>query len=209
MQREAGDTDFPIWLLGDSNPRRWQDLLSGPFDARHPVRHNIWTSVLEEIQDIIYRLTRSRLDTSTLYIRNAVDDPSIKPLPNEIVWRPDVELEAKEFRRLVQSHQPVIVICFGAFAFEFARRALSDGVHRSHGYWRTERLGAEFRQSIQEFSVPGINILPLLHRSISGGHFLVSHDRYCGFRGANYFQFVGSQIANKLLEHKKELHIWL
>jgi hypothetical protein len=52
MAADVGNKNFPIWLLGDSNPERWQGELKTPFDPRHPVRHNIWTSILDVIQDI-------------------------------------------------------------------------------------------------------------------------------------------------------------
>jgi hypothetical protein len=48
MKPLVGDPDFPIWLLGDSNPKGWQSVLETPLDPRHPARHNIWTPVLRE-----------------------------------------------------------------------------------------------------------------------------------------------------------------
>lgn len=74
MDRETGDPHFPIWLLGDSNPRNWENHLKTPLDPRHPARHNIWTPILDEIQDRLFRRLRMRLDTSKMYIRNAIED---------------------------------------------------------------------------------------------------------------------------------------
>ena len=59
MKKEVGSKSFPIWLLGDSNPEQWQNKLDEPLDSRHPIRHNIWTSVLNVIQDRIFREHRS------------------------------------------------------------------------------------------------------------------------------------------------------
>lgn len=36
MKPQVGDPDFPIWLLGDSNPKGWQSVLETPLDPRHP-----------------------------------------------------------------------------------------------------------------------------------------------------------------------------
>src|SRR4030065_460436 len=72
MELEAGNRDFPLWLIADSNPAKWEARLSTPLDPRHPTRHNIWTPVLDEMQDGIYRASRQRIDTSGIYVRNAL-----------------------------------------------------------------------------------------------------------------------------------------
>ena len=94
MLRESGNLRFPIWWLGDSNPVQWQDSLTAPFDPRHPIRHNIWSSILDVIQDNVFRQNRCRVDSSMVYIRNAVDDPAKKPRQSSIIWMsmPDVHL---------------------------------------------------------------------------------------------------------------------
>ena len=51
MAAEHNDPRFPIWLIGDSNPKNWENRLSYPLDARHPARHSIWTPVLDAMQD--------------------------------------------------------------------------------------------------------------------------------------------------------------
>ena len=79
MDREIGDKSFPIWLLGDSNPKNWESKLNSPFDARHPARHNIWTPIVDEIQEHLFIQRRSRLKTSTVYIRNAIENANNKP----------------------------------------------------------------------------------------------------------------------------------
>jgi len=209
MDREIGNSGFPIWLLGDSNPPRWEKSLRTPLDPRHPIRHNIWTPVIDIVQDRVFRERSSRVDTSQLYIRNAVEDPTIKPKPAHIEWGKTAEIEVDVLRKLINGNKPQLILCFGAFAFEFARRALSQEPERNFGYWGARRLGEEFRQRINQFHPDFTNSLPLLHRSISGGKFIQSHDYFCAVEGANYFEFVGNNIADKLIEYHNQLPIWI
>lgn len=53
------------------------------------------------------------------------------------------------------------------------------------------------------------NLIPLLHRVVSSGKFLQAHDYFCGREGANYFDFVGGELANLFLEHREQLPIWI
>lgn len=209
MKTDNGDVQFPIWLVGDSPPKNWQDKLEYPLDPRHPIRHNIWTPVLEVIQDRVFRRAGSRVDTSSIYIRNAVSDRSRKPAGNDADWSPSTTSEVEAFAGLVSRWHPAVVLCFGAFAFEFARRASSELPQRAWNYWRTISLGAEFRERMRRFDIPGTNVIPLLHRSISGGKFLESHRYFCDRVGANYFEYVGMCIADRLLRFQDALPIWV
>jgi hypothetical protein len=209
MEREVGQRNFPMWLIGDSNPVQWQPLLRTPLDPRHPIRHNIWTSVLDVIQDKVFRAGKLRVDTSALYIRNAVDTPEKKPNQADKEWKQVTESEIDNLRYLIEVNRPIIILCFGAFAFEFTRRALGERNLVHYGYWGARRLGIEFRQRIGYFSPNTTNLLPLLHRSIAGGKFMQSHDYFCDERGLNYFEIAGSNIADKLVEYKDQLHLWI
>jgi hypothetical protein len=209
MQREVGNPSFPIWLIGDSNPKQWQDILTVPLDPRHPIRHNIWTAVLEVIQDQIYRVSGKRLDMTDLYIRNAVDDPDKKPKDNSLGWNQDTVLEMQGLARLVEHYQPKLMFSFGAFAFEFTRRAVGEQDQRKFSYWGARELGNEFRKRINNCSADNVNIFPLLHRSIAGGKFVQSHDQFCGDKGVNYFDYTGEKIARVLIEKFDELPIWI
>jgi len=209
MKREVGDKGFPIWLLGDSNPRNWQHVLETPLDSRHPVRHNIWTSVLETIQNRVYRAIRGRLETSSIYIRNAVADPADKPARTSVTWGAPVANEVGAFQQLLNEYQPPMVLTFGAFAFEFARRALGEKPMRAYNYWGSRRLGNEFRVRTRQLGLHAITPLPLLHRVISGGRFIQAHEYYCDRTGANYFRYVGDYIARWLLEHRDDLPVWV
>jgi len=209
MKKEVGDRNSEIWLLGDSNPKNWQTVLETPLDPRHPARHSIWTPVLEIIQDRVFRENRSRVDTSSIYIRNAIEDPAGKPRSNSIKWETIVERELQGFQEVVRGCQPKILFSFGAFAFEFARRAFGEEPKRSHNYWGARNLGHEFRQRVDQFDLNATNLLPLLHVSIARGWFIQSHEYFSGQEGGNYFEFVGNRIAQTLMEHGDRLKVWI
>ena len=208
MEKEVGDRSFKIWLLGDSNPKRWQTVLKTPFDPRHPARHSIWTPVLERIQNRVFRECRSRVDTSSIFIRNAIEDPTEKPRSNSTEWN-NVKEEIHQFGEMIHKYHPRILFSFGAFAFEFARRALGEKPEQSYSYWGARRLGQEFRQRVNQFDLSTTNLLPLRHVSIARGRFSQSHEYFCNEEGANYFEVVGSHIARKLIEHQNELEVWV
>jgi len=209
MQRDVGDRTFPIWLLGDSNPRNWADKLDTPFDARHPARHNVWTSIVDVIQDRVYRDAKKRVDTTRLYIRNAIESATDKPRRKDAVWQSDVSEKVDAFRQLLNSEQlPKIIFSFGAFAYEFGRRAL-DRPPAHFGHWGAQTLGDEFRNAVAAFQHDVINLIPLLHISISGGKFLESHRAFCQIDEANYFQYVGEQLGRLVLSHEQSLNIWI
>ena len=209
MQIDVGDKGFAIWLLGDSNPGNWQDVLVTPLDPRHPARHNIWTPVLDVIQDSVFRKHRSRVDTSAIYIRNAIEDPTNRPPDNTLSWNAGLEQKVEGLRQLIYQYRPILLLCFGAFSFEFARRALMQKPEQPFGYWGAKTLGEEFRQRIDNFDSKAINALPLLHTSISRGRFIESHNYFCEQEGGNYFEFAGNRIADKLLQYRGELRIWI
>jgi hypothetical protein len=209
MQREVGNPEFPIWLIGDSNPKQWQDKLTIPLDPRHPIRHNIWTSILDVIQDQVFRFAGKRLDTSQFFIRNAVDNPDKKPEGSSIDWSRDAIFEQQQLTQFIERYQPKILFSFGAFAFEFTRRAVGEQGQRKFSYWGARQLGDEFRKRINGFDTLKGNILPLLHRSISGGKFIQSHDQFSGGEGVNYFDYTGGEIARVLIDKFDGLPIWI
>ena len=122
MQRESGNKNSSIWLIGDSSPSQWEGFLDEPLDSRHPARHNIWTPVLEGIQEQVFLGDRRRVDDSQLYVRNAVHNREDRPLDSAMEWHPKLLEEAGDFGRLLGKHKPPMVFTFGAFAFEFVRR---------------------------------------------------------------------------------------
>lgn len=210
MKDEDGDKRFAIWLLGDSNPKNWQHVLDVPFDPKHPARHSIWTPVLETIQEYVFVTRKNRVKTSPIYVRNAIEDPVDKPLPNSLNWSENVEKKALSFRDDVLRYKPKVILSFGAFAFEFARRALTPEKDKHpYKYWDTKNLGNEFRRNINDFNISETNILPLLHTSISRGRFIESHRYFCNGESNNYFEYVGRCIGQKLTEYYDDLPIWM
>ena len=190
INREAGDRAYPIWLL--VNPK-------------HPaIRHIIWTPALAEIQDKVFRETHTRIDTSNLYIRNAVCDSRIVP-DTLNWWEAEVIKEIELLREIVLEHQPKILISFGAFPFEFLRRVYEIKPEKVPKYWGTSNLGDEFERSIENFDITKTNRIPLLRRVISSGKFIEDHDLII----ENYFHYVGTKIAEKLIENKNSLDIWI
>lgn len=209
MERETGDPNFSIWLIGDSNPVQWEAALKTPFDPRHPIIHNIWTSVLDVLQDKVYREARLRVDTSGIYIRNAVDDSQKKPKSSDILWTGAVEEEIKNLENLVKNFHPILLVSFGAFAYEFTRRSIGAKEPINFGCWGAKKLGIEFSHQIADFKPNKTNVISLLHRSISGGKYIESHDYFTGTGGVNYFDFVGNMLAEKILQYKEQLPIWI
>ena len=190
IKRETGERAYPIWLL--VNPK-------------HPaVRHNIWTPVLAEIQDKVYRETHTRIDTSNIYIRNVVSDSRI--VPNTLNWwGAEVAKEIELFREIVLEHQPKILISFGAFPFEFLRRVYEIKPEKGPKYWGTSNLGDEFGRSIENFDINKTNRIPLLRRVISSGKFIEDHNYF----GRKLLSLCWKKIAEKIIENKNKLNIWI
>lgn len=209
MEKEVGDKNFSVWLLGDSNPSNWQDILVTPLDPRHPARHSIWTPVLDIIQERVFRLCKSRVDTTSLYIRNAVEDPKNRPPKNTIHWNQELDRQVEELGKSLQQHHPPLLLCFGAFSFEFARRALNQEPKRKSNSWGARTLREEFQRRIDEFVPTKINALPLLHTSISRGRFIESHNYFSGQDGGNYYEYVGNHIADMMIQYRTVLSIWI
>ena len=190
IKREWGEKSYPIWLL--VNPK-------------HPsVRHNIWTPILSEVQDKVYREIHTRVDTTNMYIRNVVSDCRV--VPNTLNWwDAEVATEIEIFRELVLKHKPKILISFGAFPFEFLRRVLEIKPEKGPKYWGNCYLGDEFVKAIENFDSSETNMLPLLRRVITSGKFIEDLDCI----GDNYFHYIGTKIAEKLIENRDSFNIWI
>ena len=209
MRKDNGSKGSPIWLLGDSMPTRWAKVLNGPFDPRHPARHSIWTPVVEVLQDDLFRKAGRRLDTTSLYVRNAIESAGDKPKNTEVDWSATVTREIDSLGQDLDRHRPPLLISFGAFAYEFSRRAREEQPHRPHKYWGAKRLGEDFRKHVGGFDVRIVNVLPLLHATIARGKFIESHEYFCSVENANYFDAVGHAIGELLLTHALDLPIWI
>jgi len=202
MLKETGDKNFKIWLLGDSEPDKWKNQLTYPFDDRHPIVHNIWTSIIDKVQHLLFEYNSTRIDSIKIYIRNAVTDSTFKPSRYETDWILNKELieSMSEYKTLIKKYKPEIIITFGSFAFEFGRRCLNEIDCKSINFWNTLKLGDEFKKRL--FNDQSPKLLPLLHRSISGGHFLISHEHFCSTKNANYFQYVAENLFNLIKDNE-------
>ena len=190
---ESGERTNPIWLL---------------FDPRHPIRHDIWTPILDEVQDKVYRQIHRRVDTSKILIRNAINNSLL--VPNTLNWWADeVVAEIELFREIALEHKPKILISFGAFAYEFVRRVYKTRPKKGPKHWGTSILGDEFRSSIENFDINTTNRIPLLRRVIASGNYIEAHNYFCHNQGENYFNYVGIKIAEKIIENKNDLQIWI
>lgn len=194
INRESGDKTYPIWLL--VNPK-------------HPaVRHYIWTPVLAEIQDKVYREIRQRIDTTNIYIRNAVSDSRI--VPNTLSWwGSEVAAEIESFRESVLEYKPKILITFGAFPFEFMRRVNEIKPEKGPKSWGTSNLKNEFVKSINNFDINKTNRIPLLRRVIESGKFVENENNLSQINVEDYFHFAGTKIAEKIIEHKDRFDLWI
>ncbi len=208
LDKEIGRKTYEIWLLGDSNPKNWVNDLSYPFDARHPIRHNIITPIFYNIQEVLYLKNKLRMDTNKIYIRNAIENPELKPNLNIKNWGEEITREIFLYKNDIQKYRPKIIFSFGSFSFEFARRCLENTTIEKYGLWNTKELGKQFRARTSNFNINSVNIIPLLHRSISGGRFLQSHKLFCDNENANYFKETSDILSIILLEYKERLKIW-
>ena len=143
MKDSVGDPGFPIWLVADSEPKRWQELLLTPLDPRHPARHSIWTSVLDYMQEILYRQERRRFASDRLYIVNSVKDPADKPMTMNTDWSQQLKDKTNSLGHRLSHYHPKVIITFGAFAFEFVRRAHGEEPLFPFAHWSTRRLWSE------------------------------------------------------------------
>jgi len=205
----SGDINFPIWLVADSEPQNWQQFLDYPLDPRHPARHNIWTPVLNYMQEYLYRRSKVRFNTKNLYITNSIKNPDNKPKGGELDWSQKLETKVSKLRTNITDIKPKVILTFGAFAFEFLRRVCGETPKHPFAHWGTENLGIEFKKRICSFNKSQVNILPLLHVSIARGRFLESHRYFVGEEKGNYFEFVGEKLAGLFLKEFITEPIWV
>ncbi|MHB8076448.1 hypothetical protein E4K67_27145 [Desulfosporosinus fructosivorans] len=193
LKRESGEREYPIWIL---------------FNPKHPISHDNWTPVLDQIQDKVYRKLNTRIDSSDIYFRNAVRDISI--VPNTLNWwGPEVAKEIEMFREIALKYKPTILFSFGAFAFEFLRRVYEIKPEKGPKSWSTSLLGDEFERSMENFDINKTNIIPLLHRVGVSASFLDTQNYFCRKDSENYYHYVGSRLAEKIIENKDRLNIWI
>ena len=216
MKEYSGLPEYKIWLIGDSNPKSGKKI-EYPLDKRHPTRHNIWTSILDEIQDYIYRSCckdksyPKRLDAKKIYIRNAVESRYDRASSNSLNWRKEgLNKKLCVLSDLIGDYKPMIIITFGQFSYEFTRRACKED-NVCFKYWTKVKLGNEFRERLENFNISSINIIPLLHNVISQGDYTGAGEEFIGNESikCSYFEYVGERIGELFYKYREELDIWI
>jgi len=192
-KQESGDRSYPIWLLVNPN-----------YPA---VRHNVWTPILEEIQDKVYRKLHTRIDTSNIFIKNAVSDIGI--VSNTINSGIEVAKQIVMLKESVLQQQPKIIITFGTITYELVRRVFEKRHEKGPKYWSTTNLSDEFERSIANFDINQTNRIPLPSRVMNSGKFF-EENNYANWKDSgNYFRDVGTKIADRIIENKDNLKIWI
>lgn len=209
MDIEFGDKQFPIWIMSDLEPSYMEDLLDGPYDYRHPVRHIICTSVFNIIQRELFKSIGRRMDEERFFYRNTIPQHAEKPKINDVIWSDAIIDEIKAIKKDIDTHKPFIVFTFGAYTFEVLRRVHERETAHSYGSWTPAEIGGAFKTHINDFDISQTNIIPLLDRSIMGWKFLESHEQFVGKKNADYFHFAGQKIAQLLVTYKDDMDIWL
>ena len=194
IKRELGKRTYPIWLL---------------INPKYPaVRYDIWRPILDEIQDRVFRELQTRIDTSNIYIRNAVSDGGI--VPNTLNWwGKEVAKEIEFYREFVHEHKPKMLISFGAFPYEFARRVYEVKPEKGPKAWSSLILRNEFEKSMENFDINQTNMIPLLRRVIATDKFVENQNFMYQSDSETYFQHIGAKIAEKIIENKDKLDIWI
>lgn len=194
MGRDSGEKAYPIWLL--VNPK---------YTA---VRYDIWRPVLDEIQDKVYRELHTRIDTTNIYFRSAVSNSEI--VPNTLNWwGREVAKEIDLFREIVLEHKPKMLISFGAFPFEFVRRGFEIKPEKGPKAWGTSILRDEFERSMENFDINNTNRIPLLRRVVASDNQREDPNFVSRTERETYFHHVGTKIAEKIIENKDTLNIWI
>ena len=189
MKVECGDRSCPIWLL--VNPKNPADI------------YDIWTPIIYEIQDKIYRKLHARIDSRNIFVKNAISD--IGRVSNASnCWALEITKEIVLLRESVLKHQPKIVITLGAVTNEFVRRVLDIRPENESKYWNTSNLGEEFERSISNFDVNQTNWIPLLRRVTKSDNPIKDWED-----SEIYYRDVAAKIADRIIENKDSLKIWI
>lgn len=186
MKIEAGDKSFPIWLI--ANPKYPDDI------------SNIWNPIMYEIQDKVYRKLRARINSRNIFILSAFSN--IGKICNTSI---EEELTKKILilKESVYRYQPKLLITFGAITNEYIKRAFDQGSEGQTKYWNTGNLSNEFEQAIANFDINRPNCIPLVRRISKTANTKDWIDQ------DNYYYDVATKIAERIIENKDRLEIWI
>ena len=187
MKKESGNISCPIWLL--VNPKNPADI------------YDIWAQIMYEIQDRVYRKLHARIDSRNIYIKNAVSD--IGRVSNTAI-EVEVAKEIVMLREDILQHQPKLLITFGTITNEFVRRVFDIRPENGPKYWSTSNLGDEFERSIANFDITRTNWIPLIRRVTKSGKNIKDWED-----SENYYHDVATKIADRIIENKDSLKIWI
>jgi hypothetical protein len=119
-------------------------------------------------------------------------------------------LSRETLKEILDKYKPSIVLTFGVAAF--LTSILASGETPSVFANSAKLLGEQFRSRIEKFHDDQTNIIPLLHASIARGKFLEAHRDFVGAYGQvppNYFDYVGTKLADLLLAKLSDKPIWI
>ena len=194
MKQESGDKTYPIWLL--VNPK-------------YPTAiYDIWNPILYEMQDKVYRKLHARIDTNNIFMKNAVSDIGIVRRSSNW-WTAEVAKEEVILRESVCEYKPKILITFGISTYEFVRRVCEMKPVEGPRYWSTTNLGEELERSIANFDINQTNRIPLPSRVMTSDKFLEDRNDFSWSDNESYLRDIGSKIANRIIENKDSLKIWI
>lgn len=187
MKKETGDRSCPIWIL--VNPKYPNDI------------YDIWDLIMYEIQDKVFRKLHARIDSKKIFIKSALSD--IGRVSNTS-FEAEVAKEILILKEIILEHQPKLLITFGTITNEFVRRVLDTRPEIGPKYWSTSNLGDEFARSIANFDIAQTNWIPLIRRvKKSGKNIKDWEDR------ESYYLDVATKIADRIIENKDSLNIWI
>ncbi|OLN27693.1 Uracil phosphoribosyltransferase [Desulfosporosinus metallidurans] len=117
--------------------------------------------------------------------------------------------EIELFRESILEYKPKILISFGAFPFEFVRRIFNIKPEKGPKYWSNSNLNSEFERAIENFDINQTNRIPILRQVSVSSKFEEDHRLSNLTDISNYFRNVGAKIADKIIENKDSLNIWI
>jgi hypothetical protein len=124
-------------------------------------------------------------------------------------WGRKVADEIELFREIAQEYKPKMLISFGAFPFEFLRRAYEINPQKGPKAWGTSILRDEFNKSMDNFDINSTNRIPILRRVVTSENQRGNLNFVSRTERETYFQHVGTKIAEKIIENKDTLDIWI
>lgn len=187
MKLESGNKACPIWLL--VNPKHYHDI------------YDIWALIMYEIQDKVYRKLHARIDSRNIFMMSAVSD--IGRVPNTLI-QAEVAKEIVLLRESILEHQPKLLITFGTITNEFVRRVFNISSDNGPRYWSTSNLGDEFERSIANFDITRTNWIPLIRQATKS----YKHNKDWTDNDSHYHD-VATKIAERIIENKDNLKIWI